>query len=156
MQNKIIISVLLLVILAQGVYIVTRKAPTKQVLGIASTATSTPTPTPNPARTILTKGMKLADSPIAKFAYKIAPGDLSTDAQTALNGFEIKNETQKDGTIIVTLTSKDSDDQSQIYRVEKGYSLYFVEMTPVDDKDNKDLNLRDDYGIIVDGAGVVQ
>jgi hypothetical protein len=42
--------------------------------------------------------------------------------------------------------------------VKPGNTLYFIEMTPADDNvdSDKDLNYRDDYGIIVDANGIVQ
>ena len=107
---------------------------------------------------IMSKGMNLKTSPIAKFAYQIAPGNMSTDAQKALVGWKIKTEKAESGALIVTLTPSDSDDQSQQYTVATGNVLYFIEQTPVDDKagQDKDFNYRDDYGIITNSAGVIQ
>ncbi len=110
-----------------------------------------------PRIALLTKGAKLSDSPLYKFAYQIAPGDLSASAESALYGWNIKQDKQLDNSILVTLTPKDSDDQNQQYTVKEGNALYFIEQTPVDDKSgNVDKNLRDDYGVIVDGNGIVQ
>lgn len=105
----------------------------------------------------LTKGDNLFDSPLYKFAYQIVPGDLSASSERALYGWNIKQEKQLDNSILVTLTPKDSDDQNQQYTVKTGNTLYFIEQTPADDKSgNVDKNLRDDYGVIVDGNGIVQ
>ena len=107
---------------------------------------------------ILGKGANLKTSPIFKYAYQIAPGDLSTDTKQALVGWNIKTQNQNDGSILVTLTPKDSEDQNQQYTVKSGETLYFIEQTPIDDKagQDKDLNYRDDYGIIVDSSGIIQ
>lgn len=111
-----------------------------------------------PRPSFLSKGDKLADSPTAKVAYKIAPGDLDAQAKTALVGWTITSKIATDSSVVVSLVPKNSDDQAQQYTVRPGYSLYFVESTPVDDHADSDTdsNLRDDYGIIVDGNGVVQ
>ena len=107
---------------------------------------------------IMSKGMNLKTSPIFKYAYQIAPGDLSASAKQALTGWSVKSETQSDCSLLVTLTPKDSDDQYQQYLVKTGQTLYFIEQTPSDDKadSDTDLNYRDDYGIIVDSGGVIQ
>lgn len=107
---------------------------------------------------IMSKGMNLKTSPLFKYAYQIAPGDLSASAKQALTGWAVKSETQADGSLLVTLTPKDSDDQYQQYLVKTGQTLYFIEQTPSDDKadSDTDLNYRDDYGIIVDSSGAIQ
>lgn len=107
---------------------------------------------------LLKKGDNFNDSPLKKFAYQIAPGPLSSETKQALVGFQIDSQTQTDGSIVVKLTPKDSDDQNMQYTVKNGETLYFIEMTPVDDKgdQDKDLNLRDDYGVITDANGIVQ
>lgn len=114
----------------------------------------------NPRRTpppILKKGDEFAKSSIFKYAVQIFPGDLTADAKKALNGFDFKATDMNDGSTQVTLTSKDSDDQSQVYTVKKGETLYFIEMTTGDDKTaGHDANLRDDYGVVVDASGMVQ
>jgi hypothetical protein len=107
----------------------------------------------------LKKGDKLADSPLGQFAFKIAPGDISPETQKIMAGFgAVTSKPADDGSIVVTLTPKDSEDQNQQYTVKKGESLYFVETTPLDDKadQDQDFNYRDDYGVIVDQNGLVQ
>lgn len=110
------------------------------------------------AQLMVTKGSNLKDSPIAKYAFQIAPGTMSQEAQNALVGWTVTSKTQTDGSTVVTLTPKDSTDQSQQYTIKPAQILYFIEQTPVDDKNDqdKDLNYRDDYGVITDAAGIIQ
>ncbi len=155
MKNLIIIA-LTVIAVAEGFVLFERGSASRARLSAVRT-----TPAPKTARPtgvpFLSKGMKLADSPLYNFAYQIAPGQLSTAAQTALAGWSIVTAKQPDGSLLVTLTPKDSSDQNQQYKVPAGDILYFIEQTPVDDKnDRTDLNLRDDYGVMVDQNGIVQ
>ncbi|MCL4338268.1 hypothetical protein M1271_01105 [Patescibacteria group bacterium] len=112
----------------------------------------------NRRQTLLTAGMKLADTSYAQISYKIAPGSLTPEAQKAMAGWGIKTQNLPDGSIQVNLTPKSSDDFSQQFTVRPGNSLYFVEITGADDNvaSDKDANLRDDFGIIVNKDGIVQ
>lgn len=107
---------------------------------------------------ILSKGTNLKTTPLFQYAFQIAPGDLSDSAKKALVGWTITTEKKSDGSVVVTLTPKDSDDQDQQYTVKSGQVLYFIEQTPADDKSDldTDLNYRDDYGIVTDASGLIQ
>lgn len=107
---------------------------------------------------MMSKGMNLKTSPLFKYAYQIAPGDLSDSTKQALVGWTVSSKNQADGSLLVTLTPKDSSDQYQEYVIKSGQTLYFIEQTPSDDKQDQDqdLNYRDDYGIIVDSSGIIQ
>lgn len=156
MKKNIAIALLLLVIIGETGYIVTKKVVTKTASEIAE---SQVTPiSPRPAPVFLKKGDNLLTSQMVKFVHKIDPKNLSDDAKKVTVGFAITSQTQTDGSTIVTFTPKDSDDQNQQYTVKTGQVLYFVEMTPADDKKDadKDLNYRDDYGIITDANGIIQ
>lgn len=166
MNKNIIIAVLILIILGETGYIVTRKFILNQnqmpsVQSVSKSPAPMPPAGPNAkgrGPIIISKGMNLKTTPLFQFAYQIAPGDLSTQAKQALVGWNIDSKTQSDGSIVVTLTPKDSEDQSQVYTVKSGQTLYFIEQTLSDDKadQDKDLNYRDDYGLIVDQNGIVQ
>jgi hypothetical protein len=106
---------------------------------------------------MLSHGDNLKTSPLFKYAFEIAP-TMPDSSKKALTGFTMTTQKQSDGSIVVSITPKDSDDQSQQYTVKSGNTLYFIEQTPVDDKvdQDKDLNYRDDYGIITDSSGVIQ
>lgn len=107
---------------------------------------------------IISKGINFNTTPMFSSAYQVVPGPVSAEAQKALTGFSIKTQSQNDGSMLVTFAPKDSEDQMQQYIVKKGQLLYFIEQTPADDKadSDKDLNYRDDYGIITDANGIVQ
>ena len=166
MVKNVIIILLVIVAIAEGYFLYQSHTALKMQQQTAMTQTtqqkSLPPAGPN-ARgagrpVIMSKGMNLKTSPLFKFAYQIAPGSMSAEAQKALAGWKIKTEKAESGATVVTLTPSDSEDQSQIYTVATGDTLYFIEQTPVDDKadQDKDLNYRDDYGIITDSSGVIK
>lgn len=157
-MGKNVLIILLIAVCAVEGYMLYQKKFQPMVVSSREEQTAVrPSGTP-PRIPLLKKGDNFNDSPIKKFAYQIAPGPLSSETKQALVGFQIDSQVQTDGSIVVKLTPKDSDDQNQQYMVKKGEILYFIEMTPVDDKrdQDKDLNLRDDYGVITDANGIVQ
>ena len=103
------------------------------------------------------KGTDLKTTPLFKFVHELAP-TASSDAKKALVGWNVTTTKQSDGSMLVTLTPKDAEDQSQQYTLKSGQVLYFVEQTMGDDNagSDKDLNYRDDYGIITDQNGIIQ
>ncbi len=107
---------------------------------------------------MLKQGDNLKTSPVFQYAFQIFPGDLSENAKQALTGFNVKAEVQSDGSTLVTLTPKDSENQSQQYSIKPGQVLYYIEQTAADDNtdQDKDLNYRDDYGIVTDQNGIIQ
>lgn len=162
MGKNIAIAILVLALLAEGALIYRYRhefhSARAQVAKLASMPSAGPNVRGAGRPILLTKGMNLTSSPLSKYAFQIAPGDLSADAKKALTGWNITSENQKDGSTVVTLTPKDSDDIAQQYTVKTGQMLYFIEQTPADDKadSDKDLNYRDDYGLIVDTKGNIQ
>jgi hypothetical protein len=156
----IVIAILLVLVVGEGVYALKKRHDLSQLREqmMASSGQPTQQKSPGPKPMLLEKGMKLADNPIAQFATKIAPGDLTDSAKAVMTGFNMTSKPQADGSVIVSLMPKDSDDQAQQYTVKKGETLYFIEQTPVDDNADKDvdMNYRDDYGVIVDANGIVQ
>jgi hypothetical protein len=163
MYKNIVIVILVLVVAVETGYIVMKRGSwylpaTRQGTGQAGAVPSGTPPSGAPKPMMAGKGQKLADSPLAKYAFQIVPGPMSDAATTAMVGFSAKLLTLADGSTQVDLTPKDSDDQYQRYVVKKGEILYFVEMTPADDKadSDRDLNYRDDYGIITDVNGIIQ
>lgn len=104
------------------------------------------------------KGDKLTDSAIFQSAYEVYPGALTDAAKSALIGWDIKTMKNKDGSATVSMVPHNPEDPTNSYTVKAGEKLYFVEMTPADDKAevNEDNNLRDDYGLIVNADGIIQ
>ncbi len=165
MNKNILIAILLVILVAESGYLVKKRHDTAVISDQLAVALNQAANEPKkeaaqaPKPMMLAKGAKLADSPISKFAYKIAPGDVSSETKTVMAGFGMMTaKPAADGSVVVTLTPKDSEDQNQQYTVKTGESLYFIEQTPLDDKadQDKDFNYRDDYGVIVDQNGMVQ
>lgn len=167
MVKNIVITVLVIAVIAEGYFLYKSHTAMKQQQMAMTPSTqqkNMPPAGPNALRRgggapiMLGKGDNLKTSPLMKYAYQIAPGSLSADAQKALVGWKIATAKAADGSIVVTLTPSDSDDQNQQYTVKTGQILYFIEQTPADDKadQDKDLNYRDDYGIITDESGIIQ
>jgi len=157
MGKNILILILLAAVALLGYKLYMYRNGYKSLMTAQEAASGKPNGTPRTPPPILKKGDDLMKSALAKYAEPIFPGELSDKAKVALNGFDMTMITNSDGSTTIKLTSKDQDDQSQIYTVKKGETLYFVEMSSGDDKnDGHDTNLRDDYGVIVDSNGLVQ
>lgn len=161
--RNLLIVVLVVAVVGEGLWIWKEKEKIATLSSQVASSSKMPPAGPNAkgsgrAPIILSKGTNLKTSPIFQYAFQVAPGTLSDAAKKALIGWTIASKTQIDGSIVVTLTPKDSDDQNQQYTVKSGNVLYFIEQTPSDDKDDSDtdLNYRDDYGIVTDANGVIQ
>jgi hypothetical protein len=160
MYKNLAIIALALLVLAEGGYILKlRHARSLSMAQIPVVSDDKPRPTvgsrpPAPPA----KGDKLADSAIAKFAYPVYPDALTDAAKTALIGWDVKVMKNKDGSAVVSMVPHNPEDPTSSYTVKSGEKLYFVEMTAADDKveTSEDNNLRDDYGVIVDGSGIIQ
>ncbi len=162
MIKNIVIGILVILLIAEtGYFLVKRQSYHKQFATLAAQKAQNSFPpksnTKGPKLVILSKGDNIKTSPLFEFAYEIAP-TMSDAAKIHMIGFAIASKTQTDGSLLVTLTPKDSADQNQQYTVGKGQILYFIEQTLFDDKkdSNTDLNYRDDYGVVTDANGIVQ
>lgn len=162
MGKNIVIVILAVIVVLEGIMLMRAKSSVSETSNQSARKVTPPSAGPNAKGRgrpiILSRGMNFKSTPLFQYAYQVAPGALSASAKKALVGFNISSQTQADGSIIVTLTPKDSEDQNQLYNVKPGQTMYFVEQTPVDDKadSDTDLNYRDDYGIIVDQNGIIQ
>ncbi len=157
-MKNVIIGLLVVAVIVEG-YFLWMKKSAPVVAGTKTQMSPRPSGFPGgrpPAPFV--RGDKLAGSAMEKYAYLIAPGDVPAASQKVLIGFTVKTTALPGGSTQVDLIPKDSDDQFQSYVLKAGDSLYFIEMTPSDDKADadKDLNYRDDYGIVVDANGIVQ
>lgn len=162
MGKNIVIAVLVLALLAEGALVLRYRGEFHTARAQAAKLVSMPPAGPNAKGAgrpiLLTKGMNLKSTPLFKYAFQIAPGDLSTEAKHAVTGWNITAQNQSNGSTVVTLIPKDSDDTAQQYTIKPGQTLYFIEQTPTDDKadQDKDLNYRDDYGLVTDSQGNIQ
>lgn len=96
-----------------------------------------------------------SSSPDYQYAVQIFPGQLSDKAKMYLGNFDMSTQAQSDGSTIVTLTAKGGNGSVQKYTVKSDQVLYFVEKFPGDDKADNDMNIKDDYGVIVDVNGYI-
>jgi hypothetical protein len=111
-----------------------------------------------PAPMMVMKGQKFSDNPLSQKAYLIFPtiGTVSSDAQTALTGWDMKTTPNSDGSTQVDLIPKEAEDIKQSFTIRAGFKLYFIEATLVDDKTGVDENRGDDIGVLVSPDGIVQ
>lgn len=156
-MKNIIIAVLVVAVVAEG-YLLWKKKTMPVAAGTPTQMMARPSGMPARPPAMLAKGDNLLKSAMAQYAYKIAPGDIPAASQKVLIGFSVNTTQLPNGSEQVDLVPKDTDDQFQTYVITSGELLYFIEMTPNDDKtdEDKDLNYRDDYGIITDANGVIQ
>lgn len=105
--------------------------------------------------------VKLQDTPYYSYAYQIFPGDLSSDAQQALLGFNMTTQTLADGSTQVSLTPirQNGEYSAQQFVVKQGDTLYFIETNFGDDfqdgNTSGDSSLGDDRGVLVDQNGYI-
>ena len=104
----------------------------------------------NPSSKIL-----FSTSPDYSASVQIFPGELSDTAKMYLANFDMNTQAQSDGSTIVSLTPKGGSGPVQKYTVKSDQVLYFVEKFPGDDSNDNDLNMNDDYGVIVDSNGFI-
>ncbi len=151
-----VVAGLVLAVLALGLLLIKiRRTENKlRALVVAAIEQKKPATAPQPPQ-LLERGMKLGDWSGQKYAVKIDPANLSNQAKSVLTGFDMTTKNLTDGSMVITLTPKDSPETTWQYTVAKGNSFYFIEMSPTDDRNDKEINLRDDYGIVLDPTGVV-
>ncbi len=164
-KNVLVIFILILIVacLAEG-FFVFKERQEKIVLGLQLASVQQKSMKPSmqlgkrPAPMMVMKGQKFADTPLFSKAYLIFPtnGSLSSDAQKATTGWDIKTTLNADGSTQVDLIPKEAEDVKQSFTVKSGYKLYFIEMTLVDDQTGVDENRGDDIGVLVNQDGIVQ
>jgi hypothetical protein len=119
--------------------------------GMSSSPTVTPTMTAKPTAAM----QKFSDSGDYQYAYKIFPGNISTESKQAMSGFAMTTKVMPDGSTQIVLTAQKQGYTSQQYVVKPGYSLYFIERNLKDDnpQTDSDATLHDDTAILVDPQG---
>ncbi len=152
-----VVGGLVLAVLALGLLLIKiRRTENKlRAIVVAAIEQKKPTtPTQQPPQ-LLERGMKLGEWSGQKYAVKVDPINLSDQAKSVLTGFDMTTKNLADGSMVITLTPKDSPETTWQYTVAPGNTFYFIEMSPADDRDDKEINLRDDYGIVLDAKGAV-
>ena len=97
---------------------------------------------------------KLSDSQYASYAYLISTETLSSDAQTATTGFNIKKTENSDGSTTYDLIAVNPEYQTQEYTIQPNQQLYFIERSLGDDQNGEGF-LGDDMAIVVDSNGYI-
>ncbi|MFA6105832.1 MAG: hypothetical protein WC725_04580 [Patescibacteria group bacterium] len=118
---------------------------------------SSPTPSPAANNPQTPASQKLSDQPYAQYAYLISSPTLSADAKLALTGFQMTKKANADGSIQFTLKALKTEYRDQVYTLQPGQQLYFIEKFLQDDDQeaNEDKNIKDDLAVIVDKDGNV-
>jgi hypothetical protein len=151
-MKNLMLVLLVLLVLGGGVYFY-RKAYPISTSNSATSSNSSPIAVTSPVSTGKTL---FSDSPDAATSAVIFPGSLSDQAKTFVENFTMSTEIQSDGSTTVSLMPKNtSDEKPQTYNVKNGQKLYFIEKFPGDDAADKDSNIKDDYGVIVDADGFI-
>lgn len=144
-KNKVISvsAVVIIIFVAIAFYYVLgpKGGPSSALLGGGQTQSNTGT------------GQILQSSQYAQFAYKIYPGTLDAQAQSALTGFTMHSSTLANGTAEMNLTVNNIVVAKVL--VPQGDSLYFIETAFGDDFSNYDSSLGDDGIILVNQAGYI-
>lgn len=99
-------------------------------------------------------GTLFRNSSAAPFAYQIAPGALSANAQRVLTGYSMKEQTLGNGAVQVALSGPGIN---RTYTVQPGYKLYFVDRFPGDDDRaaERENQPADDQVVLVDPNGYI-
>ncbi len=109
--------------------------------------------TANPATAA--SGPKFTDQSYFKDSYLISSDTLSSQAQKAINGFQLSKQANADGTTQINLKALEAGYHDQQYTLKAGQQLYFIEEFPGDDNNGKDETPVDDKAVVVDGQGSV-
>jgi hypothetical protein len=119
-----------------------------------SNSALTPSISNNASSTATVTAQKFSDSPDYQNAFLISGDTLSQTAQQALTGFQISRQMQMNGSIKINLKATETGYQDKQYTLAPGQQLYFIDKTLGDDQASEG-NVRDDYGIVVDGQGFI-
>lgn len=71
-------------------------------------------------------GVKFADSPLAPYSFKVAPGAMDAGAKRALSGYTVTQSPSSDGSTTVYINDNYSDQLIQV-ALQPGYTLYVIE-----------------------------
>ena len=95
-----------------------------------------------------------ADAQYSAYSYLISPGQLSQQAQNAMDGFNMTTANLTNGSSSVTLTVIGTT-AAKNFVLKPGYKLYIVETSFGDDGYHFDSSLGDDGFVVVDPSGYV-
>lgn len=153
-KGKVVLAIFVSVLILVGVYFFVAVG-TVQQSGNSIKSISTGQTTQNVGSENITS-QKFSDSADYQYSHLIS-SPLSADAKTAINGFQLSQASNSDGSITYTFTAIEQSYTNQTYNVKPGENLYFIEKSSGDDDlaANADYGMRDDYAVIVDGNGYI-
>jgi len=128
--------------------------------GAAAGATSAPGPlapvaSATPAPSSASTAVRFDDWKYKQYSFQVYPGEVSSDAQKALAGFDLSVQDQGDGKVLLTLKALSSRYQDATFTVDQGNTAYFVETSMRDDPNDVENNLGDDGVVVVDPQGYI-
>jgi hypothetical protein len=111
----------------------------------------TPTPAPSAGTP---SSVRFDDWPYKQYAFQIYPGDISSQTERALAGFQLSVQDQGDK-VRVTLKALSSRYRDAEVVIDKVDTAYFIETSMGDDPSNVENNLSDDGIIVVNPQGYI-
>lgn len=162
-KKSIIISAVVLVVAAAGLFVLTRHrggagASAGQTANIATVAVA-PVAPPSAARLALppvATGTLFSASPYAAHAHLIPmTGSFDAATQQSLTGFQVNRQKVVGGSFTVQIASLQMSAAPQVFTVAPGDKLYFVENSLMDDGGGTERFLADDFGVLVNANGVI-
>lgn len=102
-------------------------------------------------------GQLLSASQYAQYAYLVFPGTLSATAKTATIGFNIKENSNSNGSTTISFMATNPRFRNLSVTASSGEKVYFIETNPAEDHASTDQDslYLDDKVIIVNSAGEI-
>ncbi|MDE2019071.1 MAG: hypothetical protein KGJ13_01850 [Patescibacteria group bacterium] len=122
----------------------------------ASTSTIPPSAASSNTGTSMTAGQSFASSSYAQYAYLISgPMPYNAATQNALSGMKVQRKMLAGGAVQFTLLAQNPNYKTQIYTVQPGQKLYYIERNSTDDIGTADNFPNDDSAVVVDASGIL-
>ncbi len=123
--------------------------PVGKSQGNSYISTSTPAVSQNNVTNIL-----FANTQYYQFAYLVSSGNLSSQAQAALSGFNVSRTVYSNGTTLIGIALNGNGNRQLLY-LKPGYKLYMIETSFGDDSFGGESNLGDDGFVEVSSSGYI-
>lgn len=98
-------------------------------------------------------GGLFSNTPFYQYSYQIFPGNLSSKAEQAITGFNLKIQNNSDGSTTINLIATNPEYKTQTYTVNSGDKVYFIERSLGDDSNGEDHFFADDMAVVVNSTG---
>jgi cell division protein YceG involved in septum cleavage len=157
-KGAIITLVIVIIVVIGGIVYWTMQMGASQITPYGSSATTTTTTgsNPSPAGASAPVGQVFAGSDLAANAYLISSGTFDATTKKALSGFSVQTSTNPDGSMQIVLKAQNPEYHTQVYTVQPGEQLYFIEKILTDDvAADTDKYPNDDSAVLVDPNGYI-